>query len=104
MNACVLPSLYDWGDTYEKLSYIYWQFNKYGKYVANAEGAPIESVDFGEMDCLAAGGGEECRGLESWRTGISKDWDSFERNAQSLQSYLYFAQIYYEQRFQEPQE
>ena len=49
--------------------------------MANAEGAPQESVDFGEMDCLAAGGGEECSGLESWRTGISKDWDAFERNA-----------------------
>ena len=89
--ACLFPDVYPWGDTYEKLSFIYWQFERYGKYVTSLDPDLEENIEGAEIDCLVAGGGRECWGNQNFRRNLpTSNWDMFEKNAQSLATFLYF--------------
>lgn len=56
--ACIIAEVYRWGDTYEKLSNVYYQFEEQGYY--NIYGEDESSIGFGAIDCVSKGGGSSC--------------------------------------------
>lgn len=56
--ACIIAEVYSWGDTYEKLSNVYYQFEEAGFY--NIYGEDESSIGFGAIDCVSKGGGSSC--------------------------------------------
>ncbi len=95
--ACIFAELYSWGDTFEKASYIFYQLEKNGFY--NGFGEDETGINFGAIECYAAGGDRESCADADGFTKFIPDWDVFEFNAESVGALLYFAQLSFELRF-----
>ena len=98
--ACIFADLEnEGGETYEKLSNVYWQLEKRGIY--NLYGNDAASAGKTGLDCIARDD-PDCDYYEG--EGILPDWPQLARNAVSTAAFLYFGQLTLERRFQEPQD